>query len=106
LEEDFLDGVVFVKVFSTSFQPKVIENEVTKDVERLPGVCESASVVREKPGGVVFKFHGSFSKEHKRPRGREVAISFPFVPNALKGFPSVLSHGAIKKAVLRGFLGA
>jgi hypothetical protein len=106
LEENFLKGVVIVKVFSTSFRPEMIENEAMEDVERLPGVRESAGVVRKKAGGVVFEFQDGFSKEHKRPRGREVAISFPIVPYALEGFPSVLSHGAIKEAVLRGFLGA
>ncbi len=105
LEENFLKAVVFIKVLSTSFQPEMIENEATEDVERLPGVRESAGVVREKVGGVVFKFQGGFSKEQKRPGGHEVAISFPIIPNTLEGFPSVLGHGAIKKAVLRGFLG-
>jgi len=105
LEENFLKGVVIVKVFSTSLRPEMIENEATEDVERLSRVHESTDVVRQKAGGVFFEFQDGFSKEHKRPGGCEVAISFPIVPNTLEGFPTVLSHGAIKKAVLRGFLG-
>jgi hypothetical protein len=105
MEENFLKGVVIVKVFSTPFRPEVIKNEATKDVEGLLGVGEAVNVVREKSGGVVFEFYGGFTEEHKRPKGREVAVDIPFVPNALIGFLGALSHGTIKETVLRGFLG-
>ncbi|CAK9876810.1 unnamed protein product [Sphagnum jensenii] len=82
----------------------MVENEAAKDVEWLPGVRESADVIREETGRVVFKFHGGFVKEHKRPGGCEVVVNFPFIPNTFEGLPRNLSHGAIKKAVLRGFL--
>ncbi len=106
LEEDFREGVVVIEMFSTSFRLEVIKDEDTEDVERLPRVRVSAGVVREEAGRIVFKFHGGFSKKHKRPGGREVAVNFPFFPTTLEGLPRVLSHGAIEEAVLGGFLGS
>jgi hypothetical protein len=74
----------------------MVEDESTKDVERLPGVRKSAGVVREEAKGIVFEFHGGLAKEHKRPGGREVAMNFPFVPDALESLPRNLSRWAIK----------
>jgi len=91
-----LKGVLAVEVLPAPFRPKMVEDEGTKDVERLPGVRKSAGVVREEVGGIVLKFHGGLAKEHKRPGGREVAVNFPFVPDALESLPRNLSHRAIK----------
>jgi hypothetical protein len=95
-----------VKMFSTSFRPEVIEDEATEDVERLPRVRESASVICEETGRIVFEFQDGFTKKHEGPGGCEVTMNFPLVPYTLEGLPRVLSHGTIEEAVLRGFLGS
>jgi hypothetical protein len=33
VKEDFVKGVLIIKVFSTSFRPEMVENEASKDVE-------------------------------------------------------------------------
>jgi hypothetical protein len=104
--KNFVKGVLVIKVFSTFFRPEMVENETSKDVEGLSGVGETVGVVREKSGGVIFEFQGGFSKKHKRPGGREVAVGFPFDPNALVGFPGDLSPGAFEEAMLWGLFGA
>jgi hypothetical protein len=83
----------------------VVENEAPEDVKGLPGVRKSAGVVREEAGSVIVKFCNGFAQEHKRPGDRRVAVSFPFIPNALESLLSFLGHGAIEKTVLRGFFG-
>ncbi len=85
-----------VEVFPTPFRPKMVEDESTKDVKRLPGVHESVGVVRKEAGGVVLEFHGGLAKECKGPGGREVAVNIPFVQDALESLPCRLSHWAIK----------
>ncbi|CAK9198178.1 unnamed protein product [Sphagnum troendelagicum] len=75
----------------------MVEDEGTKDVERLLGVRKSAGVVREEAGGIVLEFHGGLAKEQKGPGGREVAVNFPFVPDAFESLPRNLSHWAIKR---------
>ncbi len=96
LEKNFLEGILAVEVFPAPFRPEVVEDEGTKDVERLLGVHKSAGVVREEAGGIVLEFHGGLAKEHKGPGGREVTVNFPFVPNVLESLPRNLSHWAIK----------
>jgi hypothetical protein len=96
LEKNFLEGILAVEVFPAPFRLDMVEDEGTKDVERLLGVRKSASVVREEAGGIIIEFHGGLAKEHKRPGGREVTVDFPFVPDALKSLPCILSHWAIK----------
>jgi hypothetical protein len=85
-----------VKVFSTSFQPKVIEDEATEDVEQLPRVCEFIGVVREETGRIIFEFHGGFPKKHEGLGGCEVTVNFPFIPDAFESLPRILSHWTIK----------
>ncbi len=92
LEKNFLEEVMVAEVFSTPFRPEVEEDECAKNVERLPRVRKSAGVVREEAEGVVLEFHGGLAKEHKRPGGREIAVDFPFVPNAFESLPCILSH--------------
>jgi hypothetical protein len=78
-------------MFSTSFRPEIIEKEATKDVERLPGVSEAASVVREEAWGVIFVFQDGFTEKHEG-----VSVGFPFDPNVFVGFPCDLSPWAIE----------
>ncbi|CAM6031018.1 unnamed protein product [Sphagnum balticum] len=106
IEEDFVKGVLIIKVFSTSFRPEIVKDEASQDVEGLTGVGEAARVVRKEAGRVVFKFQGDFTEENERPGRREVAMGFPFDPDALVGFPGGLSPRAVEKAVLRGLFGA
>ncbi len=61
IEEDFVKGVLIIKVFSTSFRPEIIKDEASQDVEGLMGVGEASSVVCKEAGGVVIKFQGDFS---------------------------------------------
>ncbi len=96
LEKNFLEGILAVEVFPAPFRPEMVEDEGTKDVERLLGVRKSAGVVREEAGGIVLEFHGGLAKEQKGPGGREVAVNFPFVPDAFESLPRNLSHWAIK----------
>ncbi|CAM6007809.1 unnamed protein product [Sphagnum balticum] len=93
-------------MFPTFFRPKIVQYEVSQNVEWLVGVGESASVVCEEVGRVVFEFRGDFSQEDERLGQHEVTVSFPFDPYAFIGFPGNPSSGAVEKAVLRGFFGA
>jgi hypothetical protein len=106
IEEDFVKGVLIIKVFSISFRPEIVKDEASQNVEGLTGVGEAARVVREEAGRVVFKFQGDFTEENERPGRREVVVGFPFDPNAFVGFPSGLSPGAVEKVMLRGLFGA
>ncbi len=96
VEQDFAKGVLIIKMFSTSFRPEIIDKEATKDVERLSGVSEAASVVHEEAWGVVFVFQDGFTKKHEGPGDREVSVGFPSDPNAFVGFPGDLSPWAIE----------
>jgi hypothetical protein len=96
VEQDFAKGVLIIKMFSTSFRPEIIQKEAMKDVERLPGVSEAASVVREEAWGVVFVFQDGFTKKHKALGDREVSMGFPFDPNVFVGFPGDLNPWAIE----------
>jgi hypothetical protein len=54
LEEDSLERVLAVEVPSASFGPKVIEEQILENVERLPSVGEAARVVGVEVRGVVL----------------------------------------------------
>jgi len=106
LKENFLKGVVVVKVHSAPFQREVVKNKATKDVEWLSGVSVAAGVIREEPWRVIFVLQNGFVEEHKRPGEREATRCVPFDPNPLEGAPHSLGHGAIQKTMLGSFLGA
>ncbi|CAK9213849.1 unnamed protein product [Sphagnum troendelagicum] len=82
----------------------MVQNEAPKNVKRLASVNVAPCVVREKARSVIIELHNDFAKERKRPSDLQVAISFPFAPYALKGLPSLLSHGTIKQTMLRNLL--
>ncbi len=69
-------------------------------------VGETASVVREEPGGVVFSLGGGLPKKDEWPGDGDVLRRFPFGPYFLVSFPGTLCHGALKQAVLWQFLGS
>ncbi len=75
--QNFVDGIVVVKVLAAPFGPKVVENEGTEDVEGLLEVSEAASVVSVKVGGVVLTFDGGLAKQDKRPVNDEVLGNLP-----------------------------
>jgi hypothetical protein len=96
LEKNFLEGMLAIEMFPAPFRPEMVEDESTKDVERLPGVRKSSGVVCEEAGGIVLEFHCGLAKEHKGLGGCEVAVSIPFIPDALESLPCNLSHRAIE----------
>ncbi len=53
LNENLFEGVLITEVFPTSFQPEVVENKTTEDIQWLHGVSEAPSVVCKEPGRVV-----------------------------------------------------
>ncbi len=91
-------------MLSTSFRPEMVQNEAPKNVKRFTSVGVAPCVVRKEARGVVVELHNGFTKERKRPSDLEVAMSFPFVPYALEGLPSLLSHGIVKQTMLRCLL--
>jgi len=103
LKKNSLEGVLAVKVFAASFGPKIIEQEVPKDVEGLTAVSESARVIVVKVRGVVIFFEDGFPKEDEGPGDVEAVERLPFVLNTTKGIPSLPSKGAIHEAVLGRF---
>jgi len=102
LKQDFLDGVLVIKVPSAPFRPEVVEEETPQDVERLTTVSETALVVAMEVRWVVFIFKDGLTQEHGGPCDAEVVGGFPFVPYAEEGVPRLLCWGAFHQAVLSG----
>jgi len=96
LSKNLFEGILISKVFPTSLRPEVVKNEATEDVQWLLGVGESASVVGEEPGRVVFALDGRFAQESKGPSNRNVVWRLPFVLDFLVIFLGVLRHGAFQ----------
>ncbi|CAK9878234.1 unnamed protein product [Sphagnum jensenii] len=86
----------------TPLGPKVVQNEGSEDVERLPEVGEAANVVGVEFGRVVFTFDGGLAKQSERPIDGDALGSFPFLPNSSEHAPSALHRRAVQEAVLRG----
>jgi hypothetical protein len=106
LKENPFEGVLAVEVFATSFRPEVVNQEAPEDVERLAAVSEAARVIVVEVRGVVVLFEDDFSEKDKWPSDVEAIGRSPFVPNSVKGFPSLLSRGAIHEAMLGGLRGS
>ncbi len=49
--EHLVEGVAVVEVLAASLGPKVVQDEGSQDVKRLPKVGEAANVVGVEPGG-------------------------------------------------------
>ncbi len=65
--EDFFQGVMIVEVFSTSFNPQVVQNKAHEYVEGLSSVRVATGIVREESGCVIVELSGRFADERKRP---------------------------------------
>jgi hypothetical protein len=102
LEQDTLEGVLSVEVFAAPFEPKVVKQEASEDVEGLSSVGEIARVIAVEVRGVVFLFEDGFPKENERPGDVEVVGRLPFTTNAEEGFPGLLGGGTFHEAVLGG----
>jgi len=87
-------------MLAASFEPKVVEEKASKNVERLTSVRETARVVPLKARGIVFLLEGSFSEEDERPGDGEMVGRLPFIPSATEGAPGLLGGGAIHETVL------
>ncbi len=89
-------------MLTTPLEPKVVQNEGSEDVERLPEVGEAANVVGVESGRVVFAFDGGFAKQSEGPINGDALESFPFLPNSFEHAPGALHGRAVQEAVLRG----
>jgi hypothetical protein len=96
-------GVLIVKVLSASFRPKKIEDEATKDVERLPGVGEAAGMVLVTIEGVVFSFEDHFTQKNEGPREGDVVRCPPFLPDLEEGLPGAFGVSAFQETMLKRF---
>jgi hypothetical protein len=106
LKENPLEGVLAVEVIATSLRPEVVNQEAFEDVEGLAAVSEAARVIAVEVRGVVVLFEDGFSEKDERPNDVEAIGRSPFVPNSVKGFPSLLSRSAIHETVLCGLRGS
>jgi hypothetical protein len=106
LKENPLEGVLAVKVIATSLRPEVVNQEAPEDVEGLAAVSEAARVIAVEVRGVVVLFEDGFSEKDERPSDVEAIGRSPFVPNSVKGFPSMLSQSAIHETMLGGLRGS
>ncbi len=87
-------------MLAASFGPEVVEQEASKDVERLSSVGEAADVVALEVRGVVFLFEDSFPQKDERPSDGEAAGRLPDLPSATEGIPCLLGGRAIHEAML------
>jgi hypothetical protein len=65
LLKDFPKGILVIEMFSTSFQPKEVEDEAAKNVKRLSDVEEAPYMVPLDPRGVIFSLKNSFIQHNK-----------------------------------------
>ncbi len=85
--------------------PEVVKSEGAEDVERLPEVGETASVVSVEAGRVVLAFDGGLSKQDKWPVDGDVLRGFPFLPDSPESHPGALRKRAVQEAMLGGLKG-
>jgi len=90
-------------MLAASFGPEVVEEEASKDVERLSSIGKAASVVALEVRGVVFLFEDSFPQKVERPGDGEVVGRLPDLPSATEGIPCLPSGRAIHEAMLGRF---
>jgi len=102
LLEHYVKGVAIVEVLTTPLGPKVVQNEGSEDVERLPKVGEAANVVGVEFGRVIFAFNGGLAKQSEGPVHGDAFGSFPFLPNSSERALGALHGRAVQEAMLRG----
>ncbi|CAM6061057.1 unnamed protein product [Sphagnum tenellum] len=98
--KNFVEGVAVVKVLAAPFGPELVKNEGAEDVERLPEVGETASVVSVEAGRVVLVFDGGLSEQDEWPVDGGVLGSLPFLPDSPKNHPSALRGRAVQEVML------
>jgi hypothetical protein len=96
-------GVLIVKVLSASFRPKKIEDEATKDVERLLGVGEAAGVVPVTIGGVVFSFEDHLTQKNEGPREGGVIRRPPSLLDLEESLSGAFGVSTFQEIMLRRF---
>ncbi len=99
LGENMLERVKAVKVLSAPFGREIVEQETTKNVQRLSKIGEASRMVHEESERVILSLDDGFPQEHERPGGDDVIGRLPFSPNSFIGFPSALRHGAFEQAM-------
>jgi hypothetical protein len=57
------------------------------------------------PGLVIFSFKDGFTQHDEWPGESDVIGCSPFLPDIIKGLPSLFSEGTLEKTMLRGFRG-
>jgi len=87
-------------MLAASFEPEVVEEEASKDVERLSSVGKAAGVVALEVRGIIFLFEDSFPQKVERSGDGEVAGRLPDLPSATEGIPCLPSGHAIHEAML------
>jgi hypothetical protein len=91
-------------VLAAPLGPKVVQDEGSQDVERLPEVGESANVVGVEPGKVVLVLGGGLAEKGEGPGDGDILGCFPFFPYSFERALGALSRRVIQEVVLRGFL--
>jgi hypothetical protein len=103
LLEDFPRGILVIEMLPASLRPKEVEDKVAKDVKRLSDIEEASYMVPLNPRWVIFSFENNFTQHDKWPGDSDVIGRSPFLPDVIKGLPSLFSEGTLEKTVLRGF---
>jgi len=104
LEQNPFEGVLVVKVPSTSFRPEIIEQKAPKNVERLSPVGEATRVVAMKVRGVVLFFEHRLPKKNEGPSNGEVVGRLPFAPDTEESTPGLLGREAFHEAMSGRFM--
>ncbi len=92
-------------MFLAFLRPKEIEDEATKDVKWLFDVGKTPYMVPLDPKGVIISLEDGSTQYDEWPKESDVIGRSPFLPNLIKGLPSLFSEGTLKKTMLRGFGG-
>jgi hypothetical protein len=88
-----------------SLHPKEVEDKTAKDVKRLSDVREASYMVPLDPRGVIFSLEDSFTQHDEWSRKSDVIGRSPFLPDVIKGLPSMFVGGTLEETMLRGFRG-
>jgi len=75
LEQNPFEGVLAIKVPSTSFGPEIIEQKAPKNIEGLSPVGEATRVVAMEVGGVILFFEHGLPKKNKGPGCRNPTLA-------------------------------
>ncbi len=82
-------------MLAAPLEPKVVQNEGSQDVERLPEVGESTNMVGVEPGMVVFTLGGGLAEKGEGSGDGDILGCFPFLPNSFERAQGALSERAV-----------